>query len=463
MKPKTSCGYDGISPKFIKQISDEIVSPLSHIANLSLEKGLFPSDMKISKIIPIYKNNDPTLVKNYRPISLLPAFSKIIERLVYNRLYKYISLHGILSPSQYGFQKNMSIEMAILEMQDRIIKALSNKLWCIGVFLDLSKAFDTLNHNILLSKLSYYGIRGTSLNWFHSYLENRSQFVSFIDKDSEYKKTICGVPQGSILGPLLFILYINDFSNISQDNQKILFADDTNILYTGPDINSLIPHINSSLDNIYRWFSANKLSLNVEKTNYVVFHRFRQVIPNFSHPILIDSRQIKRVNTVKFLGIYLDQNMNWKEHISVKSNQIAKVNGILCRLKHQLPHNILKTIYNSLVLPHINYAVTSWGNTANNELKRIKILQKKSIRILSNSKYISHTEPLFKKLRLLKVEDIFKLNCCKMYHKLTKGLTPSYFHTELETNSHIHAHNTRQQNLIHTNSINCKLLKQSKQ
>jgi hypothetical protein len=271
MKPKTSCGYDGISPKFIKQISDEIVSPLSHIANLSLEKGLFPSDMKISKIIPIYKNNDPTLVKNYRPISLLPAFSKIIERLVYNRLYKYISLHGILSPSQYGFQKNMSIEMAILEMQDRIIKALSNKLWCIGVFLDLSKAFDTLNHNILLSKLSYYGIRGTSLNWFHSYLENRSQFVSFIDKDSEYKKTICGVPQGSILGPLLFILYINDFSNISQDNQKILFADDTNILYTGPDINSLIPHINSSLDNIYRWFSANKLSLNVEKTNYVLF------------------------------------------------------------------------------------------------------------------------------------------------------------------------------------------------
>ena len=461
MKPKTSCGYDGISPKFLKEFSEEVLLPLSHIANLSFQMGIFPSDMKISKVVPIYKKSDPTLLSNYRPISLLPAFSKIIERLVYNRLFKYISLHSILTPSQYGFQANLSTETAILEMQDRIIKALGDKLYCVGVFLDLSKAFDTLNHDIMLTKLNHYGVRGTSLHWFQSYLENRWQFVNYIDHNSEYKKVLCGVPQGSILGPLLFILYMNDISSLKENNQMLLFADDTNLLYTGKELKSLIPKINSSLDKIYNWFSTNKLSLNVEKTNYILFHRARQKLPDSSPTIQIDSKTVSRVSVTKFLGIYLDQNMNWKEHIRIKSNQIAKVNGVLCRLKNQLPQDILKTIYNCLILPHINYAITSFGNTNSKEIKRIKILQKKSVRILSNSSFISHADPLFKNLRLLKLDDLFMINCCKLYHKSVKGLAPPYLKHQLETNSQIHSHHTRQHDLIHTNSINSEIHKQT--
>ena len=207
--------------------------------------------------------------------------------------------------------------------------------------------------------------------------------------------------------------------------------------------------------------SANKLSLNVEKTNFVLFHRSRQIVPD-THPfITIDGRPVSRVNFTKFLGTYLDENMNWKEHIRVKSNQIAKVNGVLCRLKYQLPPHILKLIYNCLILPHISYSITSWGNTNNKEIKRMKILQKKSIRIISNSSYNNHAGPLFKKTKLLKQDDIFRINCCKIYHKLKKGLLPTYFKTQLEANSDFHQYGTRQQNLIHTHNINCDLLKQS--
>ena len=245
LKSTKSSGYDELSINVIKQIIHYIASPLCYIFNLSLSTGLFPQSMKTAKIIPIYKKNDASIISNYRPISLLPSLSKILEKIVYKRLYSFLDINKILISNQYGFRKNHSTDYAILQLCDQIAASLSKKEHIIGIFMDLSKAFDTIDHNILLKKLRTYGIRGTALDWFKSYLFNRRQFVSFKSSASNISSINCGVPQGSILGPLLFLIYINDIINAAPLFTYVLVADDTNVLYSHPNIHTLIDTINA--------------------------------------------------------------------------------------------------------------------------------------------------------------------------------------------------------------------------
>ena len=229
--------------------------------------------MKRAKVVPIFKNSgSETVMKNYRPVSLLPVFSKILERIVYNRLFHYLIKHSILHPSQYGFQENLSTEQAILELQDRLLDIMNNKECCIGIFMDLSKAFDTLDHNILLKKLNHYGIRGIALDWFQNYLSDRCQYVNINGTNSELLPITCGVPQGSILGPLLFLIYINDLPLVSKKAVTILFADDTSALYRGKTYDELINIVDNDLSLLSDWFKCNKLALNESKTKYIIFH-----------------------------------------------------------------------------------------------------------------------------------------------------------------------------------------------
>jgi len=281
--------------------------------------------MKLSKVTPIFKSGQPNSSKNYRPISVLPSISKILEKVVYKRLYSFLIKHNILSPSQPGFGQNLSTELAILEMQDRIIKHKLEKSLCVGMFLDLSKAFDSLDHSILLDKLAHYGIRGLPLNWFKSYLDNRKQYIHISKTDSEPMNISHGVPQGSILGPLLFIIYVNDLPTNCKNCTTLLFADDTNLLFVSKDLPTLIPVINSSLSNISKWFSSNKLSLNVNKTNYVIFHSVKQKIPIQYPNIQINGISITRVKTTKFLGVHMDETLSWKDHINKKANQVSEL------------------------------------------------------------------------------------------------------------------------------------------
>jgi len=457
MKPKTSCGHDQISPKLVKKCSEYIIHPLTHIANLAMSTGVFPNRMKTAKVITIYKKNDPSYFENYRPISLLPTFSKIIERLIYNRLYKYLITHELLTPSQYGFRKNLSTNYAILELQDRIIKYLSNKEWCVGIYLDLSRAFDTLDHSILLSKLQHIGIRGISLNLINSYLSNRKQFTTFLNVNSNTTTLKCGVPQGSILGPLLFIIYINDLSCNLHHSNSIIYADDTNIILHNKDFNTLTENANTELCNINNWFAANRLSLNIQKSTYMIFHNPQRILPVNDPNLHIGHTTIEKTDHTKFLGAHIDKNLNWKHHLTTKCNQIVKVICILHRLKHMLPFEILKTIYNALILPHLTYAITAFGNTTSKEMTRLITLQKKAIRTIFNAKYNSHTDPLFKKLNSLKIRDIFTIECVKIVLKNRQNLLPPYFSQQLLTNNDLHSHNTRQRNNIHYLPIRSKL------
>ena len=208
LKPKSSWGYDNISSKLLKEITDSVSCTLSKIINQSLCTGIFPSKLKLAKVIPLYKKDDEKQFGNYRPISLLSSISKTFERVAFDQLYDYLSLHGLLFDSQYGFRKHHSTEMAALELTDRIRHEIDQKKIPFSVFLDLSKAFDTLNHSILLTKLKYYGIKDTPLDWFRSYLTQRLQYVEYDGIPSSTREIETGVPQGSILDPLLFIIYI---------------------------------------------------------------------------------------------------------------------------------------------------------------------------------------------------------------------------------------------------------------
>lgn len=271
IKSKSSTGHDDISNNLVKKIIANIARPLTHIFNQSFVTGIFPDTYKLAKVIPLFKSGNKHDPNNYRPISLLPSFSKILEKLMHKRLIKFITKHDLIYPEQYGFLRGRSTEHAMLDIIYRITEAIENKKLTLGIFLDLSKAFDTISHSILINKLTIYGIRGTSSKWFQSYLSNRFQYVHTGRATSSYQSVTAGVPQGSVLGPLLFLLYINDMPAISSILNYILFADDTTGLYSAPTLDDLFLSVNNELEKLDTWFSVNKLLINLKKTNFVLF------------------------------------------------------------------------------------------------------------------------------------------------------------------------------------------------
>lgn len=280
LENKQSSGFDDIPVSIVKASVEHIAELISRIINNSFTSGVVPDNLKIAKVCPIFKNGEKDLFTNYRPISILPSFSKIFEKAAFNRLSSYLESKCMLVNNQYGFRRQHSTYMAIMDMYDKISAASDRNEFSIGIFIDLSKAFDTLDHVILIKKLEYYGLRGVTLKWFQNYLLNRQQYVFLNESSSSLRVINCGVPQGSVLGPLLFILYINDIVNCSNILKFILFADDTNIFHSDTNVFQLMTTINCELLKLSKWFKANKLSLNVKKTNYILFGRkkFRTVV-----------------------------------------------------------------------------------------------------------------------------------------------------------------------------------------
>ena len=417
LKPKTSYGHDNISPKVFKKLYNGLIMPCVHVINLSLSTGIIPDAMKLAKVVPIFKNSgSEEIMKNYRPVSLLPVLSKVLERIVYNRLFEYLIKYKLLHIAQYGFQEGLSTELAILELQDRITKILNDKECCVGVFMDLSKAFDTLDHNILLKKLNHYGIRGVAHDWFQNYLSNRQQYVCVSNVNSIRSPISCGVPQGSILGPLLFLIYVNDLATVSKLAVTILFADDTNTIYKSKTYEDLQQIISVDLQKISDWFKANKLALNETKTKFIIFHTCHNKPPS-TFVVTLNDIELERVDHTKFLGVLIQENLSWKTHVNYISNRVSKAVAILSKLKHYLPKYALMIIFNSLCLSHISYALSVWGAAPKTITNRIFKLQKKGIRHVCNAKYNAHTQPLFKSNKILQINELFKLQCHEIMHK----------------------------------------------
>ena len=302
------------------------------------------------------------------------------------RLTNYIERREILYKGPFGFRSKHSTVQAVISITDKIQRAIEDGLFSCGIFLDLSKAFDTVNHQILITKLEHYGIRGITKDWFISYLENRKQFVSIGSSVSDELVVPCGVPQGSVLGPLLFLLYMNDFNNSSKVFDFHLFATDSNLFCTNKSVLDMEQVVNDNIVNINSWLNCNKLSLNIDKTNFVIFHPPQKKITS-SIKIFINQVQIKQETSLKYLGIYIDCNLNWKSHIQHISKKIKRSIGMLCKIRHFVTSHVITQFYYSLIYPYLTYGITLWGNTYISNLNPIITLQKRVVRIITFSKF----------------------------------------------------------------------------
>jgi len=442
-----SAGYDAIIAKIIKSSFEIYLDSLVHLINLSLHQGVFPSELKIAKVIPIYKSSNAHMISNYRPVSLLSNFSKIYEKIMYARLLNFINQREVLYKFQFGFRKDHNTSLALMILLDEISNAFNCNEMVLGVFLDFRKAFDTVNHDILLKKLYKYGIRGVSHDWIKSYLSNRKQFVCFDECDSTVLPITCGVPQGSILGPLLFILYINDLSNISNKFFPVLFADDSNLFFRGKNLNEMITTINEELSKVYEWLVTNKLSLNVDKTNFILFStNRRQHLIN--QDVTIKGTKIKQVTSTKFLGVVIDSKLKWSEHIAMVKNKVSKGLGIIYKAKKLLKWETLITLYYSFIYPYLIYCIENWGYAAKIHMDSLVKVQKRIIRVISSSNFRDHTAPLFTKLKILPIAKLFLYQILVFMYKVYCKLLPFSLLNMFTLNINVHSYNTRSESLF---------------
>ena len=443
LEQNKSPGHDEFTAKFLK-ISHDIVAPiLSDIFNICIKKGEYPDLLKIAKVLPIYKKGSKSSVSNYRPISVLSCINKIFEKLLAKRIYSFLEKQHILYKFQYGFRTGHSTNHALIEISDKIKLAINdNELMC-GLFLDLSKAFDTVNHNILISKLNHYGIRGPTLNLLKSYLTNRKQYVKIGKQKSELRNISCGVPQGSVLGPLLFILYINDLHKACTTGDMRIFADDTTVFFkckNKKDITSIGMQIMTQLN---MWFKANRLTLNSEKSNFVVFRSRQNKITNLPGQIHFENTCINRSESAKYLGVILDEHLTWNQQITEVCNKLKRYFKLFYCIRNLINTDQVKIIYYALIYSRIKYGISIFGLTSNERLKRIQVLQNKLLKVLLAKSYRYSTNLLHNELKILKVKDIAKLDALTFIHNYFNNKLPSIFDNYFTLVSEIHNRNTR--------------------
>ena len=443
-KPKTSSDADGIQQNIVLSDIDILAPVLAHLINVSQKTGVFPDKGKIARVIPVYKNKgSKTSFDNYRPISLLPVFSKIIEKLIYNKVFEFLVRYQILFETQYGFRKQRNTTHATLDFVKTIEEAIESNEYAIGVFCDLSKAFDTLNHEILLRKLDHYGIRGKANMWFRSYLADRRQYVELNSKKSSTLPLPTGVPQGSILGPLLFLIYINDLPSVAK-LKCVSFADDSNFLTQGNDLAALTKSLTEELKHISDFFKANQLKLNAKKTKMVIFRKTKLPPNHQEMNVYLEGVKLDKDESAEFLGITIDSTLTWDKHCSNVANKISRHNGMLNRVKHMLPPCSLRLLYHSFIQPHIQYALPAWGGCSAQNKKRIVSIQKRAIRTITKSYINAHTEPRMKKLGLLKFDDLYKTECTSLVHDCVHGNAPTNIKSSLKL-ANSSEHNLRNQ------------------
>ncbi len=442
LKSTKSLGLDLIPTKIIKIASEEIATPLMLIFNLSFSKGIFPDKLKKSKIIPIYKSESHFELTNYRPISILPCLSKILERLMYNRLTKFLIDNDILYKFQFGFRKDHSTNLALLEITDTIYKNLDDGNFIFSLYVDLSKAFDTVNFEILFHKLEHYGIRGQELDWFKSYVSKRSQSVEINNSISEPLETICGVPQGSNLGPLLFLIYINDLPNASDILNFRLFADDTKIYFISDSLYEIQDKIDTEFPKVSDWFNSNKLSLNIKKTHYVLYKPLNKQEP-LTLTLILNNELILRKDHAKYLGLYFDDKMSWDKQITALTLKLSKAIGILYKLKRYASQSILRNVYYSIIHPHLIYGIMSWGATSITSLNSLQGKQNRALKLVFDLPWRLETNPIYFNNKFLKINELYHLELIRFMYKFYHNLLPpafSLYFTKIET---ISPYNTR--------------------
>ena len=345
---------------------------------------------------------------------------------------------------RFGFRSGHSTDHALVSLTESIKLSLDNNRLACGIFIDLQKAFafDTVNHDILLKKLEQYGIRGTALSWFKSYLSDRKQFVSVNGISSLTSGITCGVPQGSVLGPLSFLIYINDLPNSPKILTFFLFADDTNIYFESDDLTRLTKKFNKELNKVKSWLDCNKLALNIDKTNFVLFHSPRKQLPDLIN-IKVGKKNIIRVKYIKFLGVLVDEHLSWKFHLNELCKKLSRATGIFYKVRHYVPLQTLICLYNSLCSSFLNYGIIVWGLTYDSYLNQLFLLQKKILRCIKFQPFTAPSAPLLHSLKIIKLQDMLHLNISTFAYKAIHKLSPVCFHNYFSPNSSVHRIGTR--------------------
>ena len=400
-------GIDRISGFILQGTYEPLISHITFFFNLCLNCAVFPERLKIAVIVPIYKAGQKNRFNNYRPISLLPMFSKILEKIVHTALVSFLNDNNVLNPLQFGFRKLHSTYMPIVHMYDKVTEYLQNNEMTCAIYLDLKKAFDTVSFEILCKKIKKIGIRGAFSKMLESYLSDRHQVLKIEDVVSQKQMIKMGVPQGSILGPLLFIIYINDICNVTDIGTFYLFADDTAICIHGRSCDELQSKINNLVPKIEEWFYANRLSLNAAKTNYQIYSKANTINLN----IVFNGMQIERKQCIKYLGILVDENLKWSSHLNSVTSVVSRNLGVMGRAKHCLSPKQMILLYNALVLPHLNYCSIIWGMNYETALGRIVVLQKRAVRMIDKKPFLHPSTPLFIKHNILRFPEMVKEQC----------------------------------------------------
>ena len=389
---------------------------LAGVINKSFHQGVFPNELKIARVTPIYKEGQKSEVNNYRPISLLSCFSKIYEKLMHKRLISFLDSNDSLFEMQYGFRPGRSCEHALLSAQNTLLESLNNRQVSLLLLIDFSKAFDMVDHKILLKKLYHYGIRGQALKWFEAYLSNRKQFVSVNDTNSSTLDITYGVPQGSILGPLLFVIYINDIPEIASYAKFIMYADDANIIITASTIEEVYNQLLNLCNNLEKWVHFNGLSINLKKTKYMIFSRSKVELPS---SLKIQNVLISREVEARFLGVIIDESLKWSRHAKTVLSKMSRYVGIMYKIKKLLPLKARLQVYHSFIQSHINYCSLVWGFCCKSNIEAIFSKQKKGMRAVVPG-YINyffrdgtlpgHTKSAFNDHKILTVHNIIAFN-----------------------------------------------------
>lgn len=411
LESKNSSGLDEIPISIIKKVISLIAEPLSFIINQCLLNGIFPDALKDAKVVPIFKKGSKTEILNYRPISILPAISKIFEKIIYKRLYSYLIKFNILTSTQYGFLPNLSTEHAIYNALSFISDCVDKKEKVAGIFFDFSRAFDTINHDLLLHKLENYGVRGISLSLFRSYLSNRNQQVCLrAIKDNTVTNFFSdrvlvsqGVPQGSILGPILFLIYVNDMPNFIELSSFYQFADDSTAIEHSDTINELSIKCTNIIEKMNEWSKNNTFNLNPGKTNLIVFNKcFNKTESVY---VKLNGKSVPNLETTKFLGIVIENTLGWQSHICTLT---AKLNSSIyvCRfIRQQVSLDSLKIYYFAYVQSLLNYGVIFWGGDPH--FSRLFISQKRFIKSMMGVSNRTSCKPLFISLKIMSLPSLY--------------------------------------------------------
>ena len=433
-------GLDNIQAKVLKICAPSIAQSISYIFNLSLRTGSFPCEWKTARISALFKKGSKLEVGNYRPISILPVISKCLEKLVHDQVYEYLSRNELLARQQSGFRPRHSTQTSLHLILEDLYSGIHQGNLVGMVALDLRKAFDTVDHAILLDKLKHYGFLSSSLSWFTSYLTDRRQISQINGSLSDSADIRTGVPQGSILGPLLFVIYMNDLPTSLEHCHVNMYADDTAFYISAPSVNEITLYLQTDLVNVSHWLNVNKLSLHIGKTSTMLIcsRQKRCHLPVKDINIKLQDQDIVQTDTCNYLGVNLDCNLTFDNHMNRVCGKICQSLGVLKRASMFVPYDTKLILYNTLVLPHFDYCSTVWDVCSDYHISRLQKLQNRGMRILLGCDRKTHICDMLVKLKWLNVRQRFFLNKCVLMYKIIHHLTPSYMDSVINSKNHCH-------------------------